>query len=103
MDQPSELSSKQRKQLRALAHNLKPVVTMGQHGLTDAVLAAIDEALELHELIKIKLAGSERDERRQLMANICQRCVAQPVVVIGATAIIYRRRDKNPAITLGNS
>ena len=100
MAQNPELSSKQRKQLRAAAHSLKPVVMMGQHGLTDAVVAAIDEALDLHELIKIKLAGSERDDRKQLMNTICERCHAQSVVVIGATAIIYRRHPQNPVIKL---
>ena len=100
MAQSTELTAKQRKQLRALAHSLKPVVMMGQHGLTDAVVAATDDALDQHELIKIKLAGSERDERKQLMQTICDRCQAQPVVVIGATAIIYRPHPQQPVIKL---
>lgn len=94
------LSTKQRKQLRSAAHSLKPVVMMGQHGLTDAVIAATDEALDLHELIKIKLAGSERDERKALMQQICDRTKAEPVSVIGATAIIYRAHPENPVIKL---
>ena len=73
---------------------------MGNNGLTDAVLAATDEALELHELIKIKMAGSERDERKQLMQDICKATNAEPVSVIGATAIIYRANKDQPVIKL---
>ena len=94
------LSTKQRKQIRSAAHSLKPVVMLGQHGLTDAVLAAVDEALDQHELIKIKLAGSDRDERQDLMQTICKATQAQPVVVIGATAIIFRQHPNTPTIKL---
>ncbi len=95
-----ELSGKQKSYLRGLAHELKPVVQIGVAGVSDGVIKQIDEALEIHELIKIKLAkeapvdtatASEPLER-QLLANVAQR--------IGRTLVLYRPRAKEPTIRL---
>jgi RNA-binding protein len=87
------LTSAQRKDLKAKAHHLNPVILMGNQGLTEAVLKAIDEALTAHELIKIKVAGAEREQRQEWLAAICAQLMAEAVDSIGRILIVYR---KNP-------
>ena len=89
-----ELNRKQVSEQRAKAHHLKPVVLIGQHGLTDAVLNEIDVALTAHELIKIKIAGDDRDERQAFATSICESCDAQLIQVIGKTLVIYRQKPE---------
>lgn len=87
------LTSLQKRALKQQAHHLKPVVLLGQHGLTDAVLAAIEEALEAHELIKIQLAGVEREQLDAIQQAICQPMNAEVICCLGHKLVIYR---KNP-------
>ena len=84
------LSPKQKQQYKAKAHDLKPVVMLGQAGLTDNILVEVDRALETHELIKIKLAGTDRDERQNIAETICQQSDACLIQIIGKVLIIYR-------------
>lgn len=85
------LAPKERQQLKAKAHQLKPVVLLGNKGLTAAVNKEIDRALIDHELIKIRLAGNDRDLRRALFTEICVKNHAELVQTIGAIAVIYRK------------
>jgi RNA-binding protein len=78
-----------KKKRRAEAHTLKPVVMIGQSGLTAAVLAEIDQALNVHELIKIKIRA-ERDERKLISEKICTGMEAELIQAIGQIAVIYR-------------
>jgi len=78
-----------KKKFRAEAHTLKPVVIVGQSGLTGAVLAEIDLALNSHELIKVKIRA-ERDERKQITEKICTDSGAELIQTIGQIAVIYR-------------
>jgi RNA-binding protein len=94
------LSNNQIKFLRGLCHNLKPVVMLGQKGLTDAVLNELGISLDHHELVKIKLSVDDRDARKQLTDEICQRCQAEVVQSIGKTVSIYRKNTEKPVITL---
>lgn len=87
------MNAVERKKLRADAHALNPVVIIGQAGLTDAVLAEIELALDYHELIKIKVRA-EREERQPITAEICQRTGAELIQTIGQVVVIYRL---NPA------
>ncbi len=93
------LTQTQIKHLKALAHHRKPVVTVGNAGLTAAVLREIGIALKAHELIKIKLPALERDERQRIFERICDESGAEPVQHIGRMAIVYRRAAK-PKIQL---
>lgn len=95
-----QLSEKQRRHLKGLAHPLKPVVLMGNAGLTDAVVAATDEALGAHELIKVRLPGLERDERDAALAALAQRTGSAMVTRIGHVAVLYRRHAELPKILL---
>lgn len=82
-----------KKQLRADAHTLKPVVMIGQAGLTPAVLAEIEIALDVHELIKIKVRA-ERDARKEIVAAICLGTRADLIQSIGQIAVVYRKNPK---------
>jgi RNA-binding protein len=93
------LTGKQRRHLRALAHNRRPVVTVGAAGLTPAVAAEIDTALAHHELLKIKLPAVDRAARQELLGRICTETGAEPVQEIGRVVVIYRRSAK-PRIEL---
>lgn len=84
------MNNKQKLKLIADAHSLKPVVMLGQKGLTDNVLAEIDNALTVHELIKVKLAAEDKLEREELTNEICLQTRAEQLRIIGNIAIIYR-------------
>jgi RNA-binding protein len=88
------LSGKQRQRLRALAHHLDPVVQVGHEGLTEAVIAQIDEALAKHELIKVKLGGECPLERREAASLIASGASAEVPQIIGRIVVVYRRRPK---------
>jgi RNA-binding protein len=84
------LTPAQRRALRAKAHHLHPVVSIGQHGLTAAVLREIDVNLKAHELIKIRVFGDERATREGLMSEICTALGAAPVQRLGKLLIVWR-------------
>jgi RNA-binding protein len=88
------LTALQRKSLKAKAHHLNPVVTIGSKGLTDAVIKEIDGALTAHELIKAKDYASERSERQALAEYACLKTNAELVSVIGKTLILYRKKKE---------
>ncbi len=84
------LSTKQKQYLKALAHNLKPVVLMGANGLTEAVLVEIESALDYHELIKVKIASEDRDTKNLIAEAILRETKAEKVQIIGKTLVLYR-------------
>lgn len=86
---PPVLTSSQRKRLRGLAHPLHPVVQLGRGGLGEPLLAAIDQELSRHELIKVRLAG-EKEEKRALVAAIEERLACACAGLVGHVAILYR-------------
>jgi putative YhbY family RNA-binding protein len=93
------LSSVQRRELKARAHSLKPVVLIGASGLTPAVLAEIDRSLKSHELIKLRAAGTDRGAREALLAEICLRSGAHPVQRIGKIFVVFRENPELKART----
>jgi RNA-binding protein len=88
------LNVKQRQHLKALAHHRKPVVQVGNAGITAAVIMEIEVALGHHELLKIRLPGIERDIRNEMLKKICEATGADAVQEIGRVAVIYRRAQK---------
>lgn len=87
-----ELSPGERRAFRAAAHHLNPVVSIAANGLTPAVLAEIERSLQAHELIKIKVHGTERADREKLLAEVCNALEAAPVQHIGTILVIWRKR-----------
>ena len=94
------LSKKQIKFLRAKCHDLKAVIMLGQKGLTEEVLTEIEIALTHHELVKIKLAVDDRDARKQMIADICDRSQSEEVQSIGKTLSVYRVNPDKAVIEL---
>ena len=86
------LTDAQKKQLRGRGHALKPVVQIGQAGLTDNVLREIEQALEHHELIKIKARVGDRDDRDTVIQALIDATAAELVQQIGHVALVYRPR-----------
>ena len=95
-----ELSERQRRHLRALAHALKPVIRLGSAGLTQAVAAETARALTDHELIKVKAGGGERAARDALFAALAARTGSALVQRIGNVAVLYRPHPQLPRILI---
>jgi len=87
-----KLSPKRKRALRARAHHLNPVVSVGAAGASDAVLAELEIALDEHQLVKLRIAADDRQQRRKLIDTLCRRANAELVQRIGHTAVIYRQR-----------
>ena len=92
MEKKVELSEKQRRHLRGLAHALKPIIRVGGAGLTDAVAKETARALHDHELIKVKAPGADRDVRDAMFGELAQRTGSALVHRIGNVAVLYRPR-----------
>jgi len=93
------LSQKQIRHLRSLAHHLKPVVWVGQHGLSDNILEEVRIALDAHELIKVKLAA-EKSERSAMIEKITAATHCALVQHIGQMAVLFRRNEDKPKVIL---
>lgn len=94
------LTGKQRRYLRSLGHHLDPIVQLGKNGLTEGVTQAAEQAIEEHELIKVKLGTecpAERDEVAEQLAASLNAHVAQ---TLGRTILLYRRHPKEARIVL---
>ena len=94
------LTAQQTKFLRAQAHHLNPVLWIGAAGVTDAIIQELQQTLDTHELIKVKLLNDDRDARQAMINALCQASHANKVQVIGKIAILYRANAKQPKITL---
>lgn len=94
------LTDKQRKYLRTLAHPRKPIVTLGNAGLTEAVISELDLALDAHELVKVKVRAADREERDALIGTILARTGAAQVQRVGHVLTLYRRNRDSAKIKL---
>ena len=90
----SELTSRQRKYLRGLAHSFEPIVHVGKEGVTDALVAQIDRALASHELIKIRFVEG-KEAKAELVAEIVARTGAAEAGRVGHVAILYREHPES--------
>ena len=92
------LTPERRRALRADAHHLNPVVSISQKGLTATVLAEIDRSLKVHELIKVRLYGIDREARPALFAEICAELACQEVQHIGNLLVLWRKKPAAPKV-----
>ena len=95
-----KLSESQKKHLRGLGHGLKPVVMVGDAGLSEAVLAEFLSCLEHHELIKVRVKVGDRRERDSIIVKLCESGDAQFVQRIGNMALLYRENPDKKRIQL---
>ncbi|MDX1492398.1 MAG: ribosome assembly RNA-binding protein YhbY [Pseudohongiellaceae bacterium] len=88
------ISAQDKKRLRSIAHQLSPVVTIAQKGITESISEEIDRALARHELIKVKVFAADRDSRKALIEQICSEAKAELIQSIGNIAVVFRAADK---------
>ena len=94
------LSEPQKKYLRGLGHGLKPVVMVGDAGLTESVLSEFNSCLEHHELIKVRVKVGDRSERDRIIAKLCDSADAELVQRIGNMALLFRENPEKKRIQL---
>lgn len=95
---PPALSSAQRRHLRGLAHPLKPVIFVGEAGVSDAVIRALDEALASHELVKVRLR--QPTNKKQTAQMLADSSAAALCGVVGHTVVLYRPDSESPKIEM---
>jgi RNA-binding protein len=100
MHNAPELSERQRRHLRGLAHALKPVIRLGNAGLTEAVTAETARALTDHELIKVKAPGGDREARDAQFSALAAATGSALVHRIGNVAVLYRPHPELPRILI---
>jgi len=94
------LSAADKKQYRAIAHKLNPVIIVGDKGLSESLLEELERALNDHELIKVKVAIGDRDERRQLIDQMTSNTGAELIQAIGKVAVLLKKNAKpNPKLS----
>lgn len=95
-----ELSGKQRGFLRSLAHHIQPLVQIGKEGLSEGVIDATVQALEDHELIKVRVLEAAPEGRRELAEPLATATGSHVVGQVGRIVILYRMHDEKPTIDL---
>jgi len=96
------LNSHQKQYLKTLAHARKPVVIIGARGITEAVLAELDQALNHHEILKVRVNAGDRKERRELCHTLCEATGAELVQQVGHVVTLFRANPEAPGVTLPN-
>ena len=87
------LTGKEKKYLRGISHGLEPVVFIGKNGITDNVIKAVNDAIEVHELIKVKFQDF-KDEKKELSATLAEDTKTELCGLVGNIAILYRQNEK---------
>lgn len=94
------LSANQKRYLRGLAHGLNPVIMVGQKGITDTLIQELERALDHHELVKVKLAGEDRETRSHYATELSVRTGAELIQAIGHTICYYKCNNETPKLAL---
>ncbi|MDG6774690.1 ribosome assembly RNA-binding protein YhbY [Thiomicrorhabdus sp. ZW0627] len=94
MSQPEKLSINQKKYLRGIAHGLNPMVIIGANGVTESVMAELESTLSHHEILKVKIAAGDRDDRKEIVDYILKETGALLVQSIGKICVIYRQNEE---------
>ena len=94
------LSAADKKQYRAIAHNLNPIIIVGDNGLSEGLIEELNRALHDHELIKVKIAQRDRDERQQMIDELVKISGAELVQSIGKVIVLLKKNPKpNPKLS----
>lgn len=94
------ITNNQKKFLRGIAHGLNPMIIIGSQGVTDNLMAELEKTLTHHEILKIKIAAGEREDRKEVIDFIINATRAQLVQSVGKMFVIYRARVKDPQLEL---
>jgi len=93
MSQPEKLTTNQKKFLRGIAHGLNPMIIIGAKGVTESLMVELESTLEHHEILKIKMASTDRDDRKAIVDYILEQTGALLVQTIGKVCVIYRQSE----------
>ena len=96
----NKLTNNQKKFLRSRGHALKPIVMVGQHGLSESVLAELESTMTKHELLKIKIRADDKHDRQTMIDEIVSITQAHLIQAIGNIMVIYRAFNEEPQIIL---
>lgn len=96
----TSLNNAQKKFLKGIAHHINPMLTIGSNGVTESVMAELESTLAHHELLKIKIAIGDRDERKQIVEYIIEQSGALLVQTIGKTCVIFRQKEQDSEFSL---
>ena len=94
------LKGKQKRHLRALGHSLSAVVQLGKDGVTETLIAAVDQALEDHELVKVRIGQSAVVDKGEVAELLAAKTQSQLAQILGNTFLLYRRHPEEPKIRL---
>lgn len=94
MSQPEKLSNNQKKYLRGIAHGLNPMIMIGSNGVTESLMEELENTLSHHEILKIKIATGDRDDRKEIIQYILDETGALLVQTIGKICVIYRQNEE---------
>lgn len=94
------ITERQRKILRRLGHDLKPIIFVGQAGVSEAVIKELEQSLAHHELLKVNIRGADRADRDDTISALVSTTGAQLIQRVGNMALLYRRHPKHPKIKL---
>ncbi len=97
---PNSLTNAQKRYLKGLAHDLRPVILVGAKGISPALLAELDTALEQHELLKVKIAAEDRETRDSWINEMVTASQSGLVARIGNIAVLFRRSKNKPFVIL---
>lgn len=89
------LSNADKKNYRAIGHNLHPIVTIAQKGISDNIRLELERALSAHELIKVKIVAADREAKKVITQSICEGFNAQCIQSIGHVILLYREAKKH--------
>jgi len=95
-----KLSAAQTKYLRGLGHQLKPVIVVGDAGLSASLLSEFSSTIDHHELIKVRVRAGDRETRDTIIRDLCQNQSAELVTRIGNVALVYRQNPDKPKIPM---
>lgn len=94
------LTGKQRRYLRSIAHNLKPVFQIGKEGVNDNLIAQIDDYLKIHELLKVSILQNSSEDKNEAAEKLAEGTNSHVAQVIGKTIVLYRESKENKEIKL---
>ncbi|WFE68066.1 ribosome assembly RNA-binding protein YhbY [Thiomicrospira sp. R3] len=100
MKATNSITNNQKKFLRGIAHGLSPMIIIGSQGITDNLMAELEKTLKHHEILKVKIAAGEREDRKEVIDFIIKATRAQLVHSVGKMFVIYRARAKDPQLEL---
>lgn len=103
MTKQHHLTDRQKKKLQTLGHTLKPVILIGDKGVSENLIAECDRALEHHELVKVKARGRDLASRKSIFKALCEATGAEAIQSVGMTALIFRPNSVQPRIDLSES